>query len=297
MLATSARQDVQSQVVKWAAQSLRARQHQTAARALPWWQRAARRRHQQQAQLALSAATALWANLPDNPVGTVATQLILDRWTQEASYIAPARNPFHPSLARHQSKQADSISELLSDSLLRASLPDRAAVETADVPGLIEHLTPELITTTLRREGQRRHRIATDPVMITRTTIDPQGLETTCVQHKASGLRALFTIRDDGIGSVYSKPYRIDSVDPENPGPCTGWHDYIGLGIGTRIYQHAAKQHPSVRWKTSAVSTYSSAVRRKLHARDPYHWEHSCGWCSEHLVWQYAAEADFLTHP
>lgn len=293
----ASQQDLQSQVVKWADQALRARQHQTAARALPWWKRAARRHHQHQADLARSTATTLWADLPDNPIGSVATQLILDAWTHAASNIAPARNPFHPSLTPRQSERANDISDQLSTSLLRATLPDRAAVETTDVPGLLEHLTPEMITATLHLEGRRRHQIAADPEMISDTGITATGQEETCIQHKASGLRALFILHADGFGSVYSKPYRIDSIDPENPGTCTGWRDYVGLGIGARIYQQATALHPHVRWKTSAVSTYSSAVRRKLHARDPYRWESTCDWCSERLLWQQADVVDFLSHP
>ncbi|MFT4201060.1 hypothetical protein [Gordonia sp. (in: high G+C Gram-positive bacteria)] len=78
---------------------------------------------------------------------------------------------------------------------------------------------------------------------------------------------------------------------------------YHSLGIGTRLYLRAMARLEEItgtdmRCKCSAMTSYSKALRWKLHCEDPYTWEsRTCPACAD-LVWEEAGRDDFkhITH-
>lgn len=102
-----------------------------------------------------------------------------------------------------------------------------------------------------------------------------------------------------------AKPYDIKSIDPENPGEPWGWSDFVGLGIGQRIYQKAQELEPQLRWDHGTLSDYSRPLRKKLHSADPYvcNWS-SCPWCRKNVPlpqpgfeqWRNAGRSAFTGH-
>ncbi|WP_104062061.1 hypothetical protein [Arthrobacter sp. 4R501] len=109
-------------------------------------------------------------------------------------------------------------------------------------------------------------------------------------------------ITEQGFGSVYSKPYNIQSIDPDKPDTSGDWEMYVGLGIGMNLYQEGHRLMPGVRWMSSAYSAYSQQLRKKLHAANPYIWNASCTWCDAKLrtqsiySWQDADQQFFTDH-
>ena len=95
------------------------------------------------------------------------------------------------------------------------------------------------------------------------------------LEWSAACLRAYFTPGDPAsdyggmFGQVYSKPYRIGSLDPPRPGVSADWNSFVGLGIGRKIYLTGARILPAERWLTSAASEQAAGLRRRLHAMDP----------------------------
>ena len=114
------------------------------------------------------------------------------------------------------------------------------------------------------------------------------------MQHKVSGLRARFHPAADKLGTVYAKSYKIDSIDAAAPGKSQDWNDYVGLGIGRRIYMAGAELLPDQRWALGEVTTEAAqALRRRLHGVEPYRWQaDACSWCSlRGLDWRFASVA------
>jgi hypothetical protein len=130
------------------------------------------------------------------------------------------------------------------------------------------------------------------------------------VQHRASGLRALFMWQDGNrIGRVNAKSYSITSIDPERHWQHEGIqsvHEWEGLGITSRLYQEAARLEPGRRWGVTMLTDQSAALRRKLHRIDPWrfaatwnverHPEYSCRWCIDH-DWATLDRTAFNWHP
>lgn len=187
-------------------------------------------------------------------------------------------NPFHPRALAHLDAVADAVMQ-----------QPEWELEVRD-PRVTKHLTPEGIRALYRAEVERLQTIAADPVMLTHDGPSASfvrtkpGLRELTVQHKVSGLRAVFYYGRKQAGWVMSKSYSIDSIDPERietePSRGWSWETYDGLGIGTELYAHAAELLPEVRWADRSISPTGKAVRRKLHALDPWRWHlEECG-CS-----------------
>jgi hypothetical protein len=168
----------------------------------------------------------------------------------------------------------------------------------ADLHDVAELLTETFIESSARKTIASRRAVAASTEYVYKRA-DDGGRPTLTIQHRASGLRARFTITSPGLGVVYSKPYDIDSIDPEKPGKLVWWDSYVGLGIGKGIYSEAHRLAPEVRWQTSTLSDHSRALRKKLHAEDPYVWAGHCGWCDVNLPvsWKEAPQSSFSGHP
>ena len=153
----------------------------------------------------------------------------------------------------------------------------------SSLPAFIDALTPERVSAAIRDRVKHLAAVADDDEML----VDTNGQTYAQVQHRASGLRATFTVKEalltgpaavGRFGAVYSKPYRIESLSPDpDPGP---WQWYVGLGIGTKIYRHGARLLPDVRWVSGVTAPEADGVRRRLHDEDPYVWRWSgCDRC------------------
>jgi hypothetical protein len=191
-------------------------------------------------------------------------------------------NPFHPRALVHVDGVADAV----------AQQPEWE-LEVRD-PRVIRRLTPDGTRALYRAEIERLQKVAADPVMLThdvpvsRFAQDHPGLRELVVQHQASGLRASFFYGGDHaqVGWVVSKTYSIDSIDPDrfeiDHSRGSAWQTYVGLGIGMNLYAHVAEVLPEVRWEDKSISPYGQAVRRKLHALDPWRWHlKDCGCSAE----------------
>lgn len=223
----------------------------------------------------LAAAAEEWARI-----------LIYEELGRAWAQTSPGTNAWHPRLLSH-------LPQLAPDVVSAASA--RPGVD-ALVRG---HLNQQAVTAIAHHEVDEIQKIVTDPTIYYRHGTD-EGDPATIVQHAASGLRARFTVRAyDGRGVVFSKPWVIPSIDPDDPDHRgQGWERYIGLGIGRRLYLAAASFHPNTRWSTDVVSGEAQPLRSRLHAADPYKWSGECSWCEDRrIVWQTASPAVFAPHP
>jgi hypothetical protein len=142
--------------------------------------------------------------------------------------------------------------------------------------------------------------VVDDPTIYLLRTTTPEGNPMTVLQHAASGLRGRFAVDPfDGFGDVFSKPYDIPSINPDNPhDDGNRWELYAGLGIGRRLYLAAAELHPHIRWRAGIQSPYAAPLRTRLHDADPYHWGASCTWCNERrIIWREADPTELAEHP
>lgn len=189
-------------------------------------------------------------------------------------------NPFHPRARVHVDDVVDEVAKLPEYEL---RVPARR---------LGDRLTPERARALYLGEIDRLQKVVADPVMLTQDRPSTRrrgepGMRELVVQHQASGLRAVFYYggpKNTEVGWVVSKTYSIDSIDPDrvetDDSRGSSWRTYVGLGIGTKIYTHAAQMLPHVRWDDRSVSESGEAIRRKLHGLDPWRWHlKSCG-CS-----------------
>lgn len=224
-----------------------------------WWPLAVHKAH-------LAAA---WGELSDQDWEAIAIHEIRsvarDYWQDNGL----RGNPFHPRALVHLDAVADAVMQ-----------QPEWELEVCD-PRVTKHLTPDGIRALYRAEVERLQTVAADPIVLTRDghpssfVRTKPGLRELVVQHKISGLRAAFRYGEQA-GSVMSKPYSIDSIDPERIEPestrGSSWETYAGLGIGMKLYAHAAEVLPEVRWADKSISPTGQAVRRKLHALDPWRW-------------------------
>lgn len=177
----------------------------------------------------------------------------------------------------------------------------RLASQRADVlPALVEQLTPAAVRNKMDAERAIVRRVAADPHMLTREFADGSFM----VQHRASGLRAQFTLVDSRpgcgpFGSIMSKHYRLPDLDPD-PADKPDPELYEGLGIGEKVYLHGAGLAPGVRWAGSAPAVGAHALRRRLHKIDPYIWEGECliclGYFQDNKEWSDRSQSDFPVH-
>ncbi|MFE6508102.1 hypothetical protein ACFVBP_10565 [Nocardioides sp. NPDC057764] len=151
-----------------------------------------------------------------------------------------------------------------------------------EVPQLVERLTPAAVRATITAEVDRLQEIARDPVFLDKEVAeDPRGAGLV-VQHRASGMRVMFIPAGESPGIVFAKPYKIDSIDPDEPPRSSHWWmTYQGLGIGQRVYLRGAELLPDLRWRDTSGADEARALRRKLHAIDPYTWHLGNCICSQ----------------
>lgn len=295
------RASLQHQVIQWARVENRARATRARLANVPWWGVFARRDLRANTRRLQEGADARWADLPESPVATLASVLVVEAWKREAGRLTN-RNAFHPCLDQARHDRLDAMVDRLRTKPVADAGPPPCDMDPADIPGLLEWLTVDHAAVELQTEADAVRGVAADDRFLTDEFVDDEGNQVLLVQHQASGLRAEFALstKEPGFGTVYSKPYKISSIDPANPGDSgDSWQNYAGLGIGTRIYQHAAQLHPEIRWRSGLPSPYAGAVRRKLHAQDPYTWQcASCSWCgANHIDWSNVDRKDFTGHP
>lgn len=249
----------------------------------PWWRKPALLWLLTVHEVRLDAA---WDVLSDQDWDAIAIQEIRSVARQYWQDNGLRGNPFHPRALVHLDAVADAVAQQPEwDLRVRDSRVAR-------------RLTPDGTRALYRAEVERLQTVAADPVMLTRDgsssssfVRDHPGVRELVVQHKASGLRAAFYHGGDGAGRVMSKPYSINSIDPERveseQDRGSSWETYAGLGIGLKLYARAAEVLPEVRWADKSISPTGKAVRRKLHALDPWRWHRKACGCS--------AEWDSLT--
>jgi len=213
------------------------------------------------------------------------------------------RNAYHPEVLLQLNMVAAQVAHQLQAARIRTSYSGvDQGVAIADVDELVVRVTPEAVQRRIEYGVESLQLVASDPVFLHEWIWieGSSGSERVLVvQHKASGLRARFHVDSgDEPGLIYSKPYKIESIDPDAPGVLLAWEAYVGLGIGARLYQAGADLVPGQRWAHGTIQEPARAVRRRLHAREPYRWQSSCTWCQERGVdWHTATAADFTGHP
>lgn len=196
-------------------------------------------------------------------------------------------NEWHPRLLEHlpslaEEAAAEAVLQAGDDELLHPLLTAAAAEQLA------------------RENVERVRRVVDNPTIYLLRTTTPEGNPMTVLQHAASGLRGRFAVDpDDGFGTVFSKPYDIPSINPDNPhDDGNRWELYAGLGIGRRLYLTAAELHPNTRWRAGIQSPYAAPLRTRLHNADPYHWGANCTWCNERrIIWRDADQTELTEHP
>lgn len=296
---------LEGQVVAWAHQMQIAQAHEEEAEACLWWQPLQRRRYLSEAEDRRRWADLVWTAIPrrgdnSNPLTALAKDLVVSAWDRIAAEIS-TKNSFHPALNADRATAAPAIIKQVAERSLHNDPHWTRTMPTSEVPGLLDIVTTGFVISTLNQAARHLQAIAADPVLLSREGTRDHGRPILVVQHKASGLRAHFRFdsgTDRRFGSVYSKPYSIESIDPANPGESLTWERYVGLGIGTRIYLEGARLSPETRWRSTATSYYAAAVRRKLHTHDPYTWAGECDWCREYNIdWAQATPDAFTRHP
>jgi hypothetical protein len=273
------------------------------------WREPVRRAQARRAAQAAEEARAK-AVVPAEELRSIAGRLIqLRLWDlrRVGGRYGSNRHPLHPEVDSYFDQLvADVAGEVAVSAAKPGALPSSqvgsrplARRRASELPELQELLTAPAVRATLIDQRDRVRAVAADPTLFTQW--QPDGLLT--VQHAASGLRATFdpnyTVHGVGrFGSIYSKHYRISSIDPSG---AEGNPDYFeGLGIGAMIYRHGAAEHPDVRWRGGSLSDPARRLRRRLHAEDPYIWAGPCNLCDQHFDddrdWHMRARADFPPH-
>ena len=179
-------------------------------------------------------------------------------------------------------------------------MPPDTLVEVDDVPitlgavpkwhpRVVVRLTPEWMKGFVVAEVARVTEVANSADYLTKHTPPSEFTDDKhhlVVQHRASGLRALFRWRDGAqIGGIHAKSYEIPSIDPSRVGHDEGLqavHQWEGLGITSRLYQYGATLQPALRWGATHLTNQSAALRRRLHRHDP---------------WRFAASSNLEQHP
>ena len=196
-------------------------------------------------------------------------------------------NQWHPRLLEHLPE-------------LAAEAAAEAVLQAGDDEALRPLLTAAAAEQIARENVGQVKRVVDDPTIYLLRTTTPDGDAMTVLQHAASGLRGRFALDTfDGFGDVFSKPYDIPSIDPDNPqDDGNRWERYAGLGIGRRLYLAAAALNPHIRWRAGVQSPYAAPLRTRLHNSDPYRWAGQCSWCTERQIsWRDVDAAELSEHP
>lgn len=229
--------------------------------------------------------------LPDDPAVAVARLLVDRKW------VAAMQQMHSVALSARAAELASVEGRLFGEHVM-----------AAEVPGLVSVLSPQFVGDFVREESARRHLVAADQELLTKFGVLSDAKVAShwlVVQHRASGLRGRFTVQAGSEeGLVESRSYKINSIDPADAGrdDVHNWQAYVGLGIGVRLYQRAGEEWPQVRWAKgidhARSARYSTALRRKLHAADPWRWQTGyCAWCAGQRVdWEHADRATFAGH-
>lgn len=292
-------------VLEWAQAEHRVAAEEKRLDRLSWHQLLERREAHKHVLAARERAGEILAALPTDGLETFARTVVLGVWQDIARRHMPKRHPYHLDLERLRSASADDVAAAAAARTVVIRRYPFSMI-AGQVPGFTDMVTTKFVARTLDAEAAHVRTVVEDPVMLVDHIShgypddDPGGSDgfVMVVQHQASGLRAMFNSRPDGFGGVGSKAHSIGSIDPDRPGPAWDWGRFAGLGIGTRVYLAAALRRPDVRWEGSPLTEYSTAVRRKLHAHDPYSWSASCTWCTDRAIdWRQAVPGDFAGHP
>ena len=214
-------------------------------------------------------------------INRLATHISDVLWTRTANDVIPKGNAYGPRAVSEfdmiLSKAMENRDELAPFAALWGS------TRLAEVTTIRRIMDADFMAESAKMKIDELAKIAASPIVQHKQYKDHNGDKVLRIQHLASGLRGEFTVGEDGFGVVRSKPYAIDSIDPEKPGKLLNWERYVGLGIGKYVYQEAHQLEPSVRWRAGVLSDYASPFREKLHASNPYIWATAtaCNWCEE----------------
>lgn len=239
----------------------------------PWWRKPTAWRERWSADAHLQKA---WDMLGEADWDAIAVEEIRTAASLYWMQNDMDSNPFHPRALGHLDAVLDAVRQRVADHDLNVH----------DIR-VLQRLEPQQARALYLAEVDRLQQVAADPQMLTlqrpttrRRAADHPGLRELVVQHKASGLRAIFYYggRDHAqVGWVLSKTYSVDSIDPDRTESGTSrgasWRAYAGLGIGTKIYQHASTVLPELRWADGSVSPYGKGIRRRMHTQDPWRWQ------------------------
>ncbi|MGY4541359.1 hypothetical protein ACVWY0_001268 [Arthrobacter sp. UYNi723] len=274
---------------------------ETASTMLPWYRLGERSRLRLEiASLHTSIAVCNEKIGPDG-VERLANRAGSRLWHQAAENVIPNKNPYGRAAQEHFDAILELALEGRNDLVLFHMHPRSSRLSS--LPDVAERLSGPFIESNVLNIIAERADIAASTAFAHERYQNKDNQPAMIVQHIASGLRAMFTVIRPGMGAVFSKPYNIGSIDPDNPGTATQWESYVGLGIGERIYAEAHRLEPDVRWMSGATSPYSTRLREKLHAVDPYIWSGSCQWCEQKLAqlgiysWDAAGKEFFTDHP
>lgn len=241
-------------------------------------------------------------------VQTIAEDLSHRLWKKASTAVIPDNNPYgHAATGR--------FPRILSEALAHQHELNPAdvvhLVNLGDVPTVNNLMTPAFVEKTVRERIAKYTEVAADPKLLVKERKNEKGdRESLVVQHRASGLRAKFTLVEPGLGRIAAKAYQIPSIDESTSRSAEEELEFAsdavrfaGLGIGFRIYQKAHELWPDVRWKSSGPNKYSGALRAKLHASDPYIWHSRCDWCKAKLepggsiqIWEHVDKEFFSGH-
>lgn len=231
-------------------------------------------------------------------IATAAIDHVVRRVRSSVSH----RHPFHPEIL----DQLEKVTALVLRNsgkvhLVQARLSSGRFSTTVDAAEQIfQRIDNIAVEKVINDRVDHYRRVAQDPEML----IDErmfQDKPALFVQHKASGMRARFTVNGNGFGQVYSKSYRIRSIDPSDDGQVArgAIDDSYGLGIGELLYLRGAQECPGVRWEMGSASDPARGLRSRLHRKNPYIWQGPCLWCPNNgiMFWEQASEAQFVAHP
>jgi hypothetical protein len=192
-------------------------------------------------------------------------------------------------------------------------IPTRWDDLTQRYPHIFRRLTPDWMRDFVVREVARVSAVADSTDYLTERSqirFADETQETLTIQHRPSGLRAVFFWNDkEATGRVLAKSYGIRSIDPDRHWTHEGVQAvdaWAGLGITSRIYQRAADLQPGIRWRTTSLTPQSARMRRRLHRLNPWryeaarnveeHPEDACLWCAER-DWASMDDTSFAAHP
>lgn len=254
------------------------------APAVPWFRR---RRAAEERLTDVTTQVATLRRLEDQlravPGRKIAHELVLTELTSaitsSAWWEGVLHNEFHPRVLEHLDQIVDATHEVLANYTLE-DLP------VTEHPATKELLSRGQIRSTAIVQVQRRQMLVNPPGVSEEEQYNhvhdhADGRRWIILEHYTSGQRIRCTESSTpGIWTIHAKSYEVPEISNTTP---RGLGDLVyGLGLGTRIYQQAARLVPEARWARSSVIQLSSAgVRRKLHREDPYRWQSPDCTCSD----------------